>query len=618
MTNNHIQSLIDRAQAENYKGNFLESEYFATESISFLRSNSTEDAGMSHLLLSRALCELAFSFRKRGEGLGNESLAAAEEAYTLALEAGSRIDIAHTMAAIAGSYHYLSDYSLSLEWYAKALEMYEELGDTVGIAKIKMYSGMTHKTLGDYQRALQNYSESKPIFEELGAMALLAEVSSELAYIYKVIGSYDITLEFYGRSLALFQEIGNSRMIAGITANIGAVYMEQNDSEKALEYFGKAFTILEEIGDKHFKAVITWNMGVVYLGLLDYTAAMEYFKRSLAMYELIDLQGGIATATGGIGEIYANEKYEGYDAVKAEEYLLKSIAINDKLGLKTEYDYHFILTELYTRQKRWEEAFAMFKTYHELQKEVQNEQVKKQADKLENERRTAEQEKLLAVERALATATNDILANILPQTITNRLLQGEKKIADTHENVSVLFADIVGFTQLSSQLPAGELIDILDIVFTQFDTICKKHGLEKIKTIGDAYMAVCGAPVAVENHAEHAALAALEMLENFTIEQKFSVPIDLDFRIGLHSGSVVAGIIGKNKYSYDLWGDAVNTASRMESHGEEGKIHVSEEFMRALSLSSPSSPSSLRFVERGEMAIKGKGTMKTYFLEHTI
>jgi len=211
-----------------------------------------------------------------------------------------------------------------------------------------------------------------------------------------------------------------------------------------------------------------------------------------------------------------------------------------------------------------------------------------------------------------AHATDEILANILPPTITERLLKGEKKIADTHEQVSVLFVDIVGFTTLSTKIPARELIDILDTIFTRFDTICKKHGLEKIKTIGDAYMAVCGAPVALEDHAQRAAQAALEMLEGVVIEQKFSIPVELGVRIGLHTGSVVAGIIGENKYSYDLWGDAVNTASRMESHGEAGKIHVSEEFKHAVETLHATS---LQFIRRGEMDIKGKGIMSTFFLE---
>ncbi|MBS1538438.1 MAG: hypothetical protein JST20_11905, partial [Bacteroidetes bacterium] len=259
-------------------------------------------------------------------------------------------------------------------------------------------------------------------------------------------------------------------------------------------------------------------------------------------------------------------------------------------------------------------AYEHYKLYHNLEKEVLNQSIRKQADKFDLERKQAEREKQLAIERARSKATDEILSNILPPTITDRLLKGEKKIADTHENVSVLFADIVGFTQLSSQLPAGELIDILDMIFTRFDMICKKHGLEKIKTIGDAYMAVCGAPIAVENHAERTALVAIEMLENFSSDQRISVPEDLEFRIGLHSGSVVAGIIGENKYSYDLWGDAVNTASRMESHGEPGKIHVSDEFRNML-ISTSLNELPIQFIKRGEIDIKGKGMMKTYFME---
>jgi len=229
-----------------------------------------------------------------------------------------------------------------------------------------------------------------------------------------------------------------------------------------------------------------------------------------------------------------------------------------------------------------------------------------------------ESENALAAERAHAMATNNILSNILPPNIRDRLINGEKRIADRYDNVSVLFVDIVGFTELATKIEADDLIDVLDRVFTKFDTICKRHGLEKIKTIGDAYMAVCGAPIAYDNHAERAASAALEMLEECSGDAQIGVDsceieVDLIFRIGLHSGSVVAGILGENKYAYDVWGDAVNTASRMESYGESGKIHVSQEFVRAIGAAS----ANFHFTPRGEMLINGKGSMKTYFLERS-
>ncbi len=315
---------------------------------------------------------------------------------------------------------------------------------------------------------------------------------------------------------------------------------------------------------------------------------------------------------GWLGQLYNREQFDGYDNERAIEYLQRSIATIRALEVH-EFEFrnsYKLLVQLFKKRGDTAKALEALEKYMELEHEVRSVEARKQATKFDYEHKTAEREKTLAVERALSKATREILANILPPTITERLLNGEKKIADSHQCVSVLFIDIVGFTKMSTKLPAGELIDILDIVFTRFDTICKKHGLEKIKTIGDAYMAVCGAPVAVENHAERTALAALEMLEDFSMEQRFSVPIDLGFRIGLHSGSVVAGIIGENKYAYDLWGDAVNTASRMESHGEAGKIHASEEFRNSVG-------SEFIFSERGEMEIKGKGKMKTYFLEQT-
>ena len=394
--------------------------------------------------------------------------------------------------------------------------------------------------------------------------------------------------------------------MALLTGNIGVVYQFLEEYTTALEYYGKALAVYEELNDTSGIARITGNIGIVYHSLKDFDNGLHYFYRALATHEERGEKSEIARVTGNIGSIYASEEYDGYDAEKAEELLLRAVSISDEIGAKAFLVGQYLsLADIYERAHRDSEALRYFKKHIAVKDEVHIEEIKKQAE--ENER-----EKALAVERALAGATTEILANILPTSITERLLKGEKKIADQYEHVSVLFIDIVGFTLISAKLPARELIDILDSIFSRFDSICKKHGLEKIKTIGDAYMAVCGAPIVCADHAERAARAALEMLDNISVEQRFSIPINVGCRIGLHVGSVVAGIIGDNKYSYDLWGDAVNTASRMESHGEAGKIHVSEEFKHAVETQNIAS---LHFIERGEIDIKGKGTMKTYFLE---
>ena len=197
-----------------------------------------------------------------------------------------------------------------------------------------------------------------------------------------------------------------------------------------------------------------------------------------------------------------------------------------------------------------------------------------------------------------------LLRNILPETVATRLLSGERTIADYFENVSVLFADIEGFTSLSRRLKAQELVQLLNKIFSHFDSLAEVLGLEKIKTIGDAYMVGAGLPHAAEDHAQRCFAMAQGMLRVLEDEnQHLTEPLRL--RIGIASGPVVAGVIGQNKFIYDLWGDTVNTASRMESSGVPGEIHITEATMVALG-------DSAEFVDRGEIEIKGIGKMRTY------
>jgi adenylate cyclase len=203
--------------------------------------------------------------------------------------------------------------------------------------------------------------------------------------------------------------------------------------------------------------------------------------------------------------------------------------------------------------------------------------------------------------------SQQLLNNLLPEPIAERLKQTQGMIADSYDDISVLFADIVGFTRLSTQVSPKELVDLLNVLFSGFDMIAEKRGLEKIKTMGDAYMVASGLPIPMKNHAEAAAEMALEMQDEVA---RFSSMIgeNISVRIGINSGPVVAGVIGIKKSIYDLWGDTVNVASRMESTGIPGKIQVTENTYSQLK-------QKFHFINRGEIPVKGKGFMNVYILE---
>lgn len=199
-----------------------------------------------------------------------------------------------------------------------------------------------------------------------------------------------------------------------------------------------------------------------------------------------------------------------------------------------------------------------------------------------------------------------LLLNILPEKIAVTLKERNQVIADEFKETSVLFADIVNFTQLSAQLSPQRVVELLNELFSYFDTLAHNYGVEKIKTIGDCYMVAAGVPVPSPNHAHVLACLALDMLE-YVGGQRFLNGIRLDMRIGINSGPLVAGIIGQRKFIYDLWGDTVNTASRMESHGATGRIQISRATFELLR-------DDFVCEAAGEVLVKGKGKMDVWYL----
>ena len=225
---------------------------------------------------------------------------------------------------------------------------------------------------------------------------------------------------------------------------------------------------------------------------------------------------------------------------------------------------------------------------------------------LEKKRLRDTERDLLNQVRQAQEKSEALLLNILPRSIADRLKAGESTIVDTFPSVTVLFADLAGFTELSTRISGAELVLLLNELFTTFDLLAQEQGLEKIKTIGDAYMVVGGLPVPRTDHAHAVAELALNMVA--AVNEKFAdsrFPIRI--RIGISSGPVVAGVIGRNKFSYDLWGDTVNTASRMESYGEAGTIQVSNETYKLLAQDYP-------FTPRNLTQVKGKGDLTAWRL----
>ena len=537
------------------------------------------------------------------------------EYYSTALhineEIGNKKSIANNLLNIGIVYENLSDYPKALKYYQKALQINEEIGNKVGIANNLGNIGIVYWRLSEFSKALEFYSKSLQINEEIGNKVGITANFGNIGLIYQNLSDYPKALEYYQKALLINEEIKNKNIIAINFGNIGNVYFNLSDYPSALEYYHKALLINEEIGNKGGSAGNLLNIGKVYNYLSDYPKALEYYSKALHINEEIGHKSGIARNIVNIGNLYATTESTFYDAIKAEEYLQKALVITEEIGAKQMLGEAY--KELHTlrlNQEHYKEALEYYKKSLVLEKEIHSEEATKKAQQFDQRRKIEEDERARQLKLARFQEQERIFHNILPIAIANRLIEGEQTIAEAYENVSIFFSDIVGFTTLSSRIEPAELVKGLNTIFTTFDRIGTKYGLEKIKTIGDAYMAVCGIPESYLDHSTRAAKFALEVndvLQTLELNEEFS---KLQFRIGLHSGSVVAGIIGEKKFAYDVWGDAVNVASRMESNSEAGRIHISEAFAKSIE-----SNSEFSITPRGEINIKGKGAMKTFWLE---
>jgi class 3 adenylate cyclase/tetratricopeptide (TPR) repeat protein len=464
----------------------------------------------------------------------------------------------------------------------------------------------------------------------------------------------DIALEYYFKALKISEEIGDKKGIARKLGNIGTIYKEQKipDYQKALEYYVNALKYYEETGEKRGIAVTLENISWVYSDQHQYKKAIAGLNRALQIVEEIGEPRWIMYYYGTIGEAYYNMaadtslKYrKTLNSLSKNEkaqllsqslvYLLKAVETGKQIEApKQMIDWYKYISNANKELGNWQSAYIYSVLSDKLYYDVFTQEKDLKIANLEAKRETELKQKEIELQKTrlekarlqlISVAggflgliiivlliylsrrkSERLLRNILPAKIVRRLKKKEKPIADMFENAAVVFADIVDFTGFSKDKDPHQVIEVLTDIFGRMDALSDKFGLEKIKTIGDCYMAASGLPVPVHNSVENVArfaIACRDMMRDYKTNDGQSINI----RIGMDSGQVIAGVIGEKRFSYDLWGDIVNTASRMEALGIEGEIQVTENVAKRLQG---------KFItrERGEQDVKGKGKMKTWLL----
>lgn len=504
-------------------------------------------------------------------------------------------------------FYSLSEFSTAIIYLEKALEVHKNLEFKDKFADNLKNIGVVYDRLSDYPKALEYYEKSIQIYSEIKNKLGVANNFTNLGIVYHRLFEYEKALKYHNESLLINQSIQNIEGIAVNFGNIGNVYIVLKKYTLALENLQKALHMQESSNYKMAVAGNLGNIGIVYLYLKQYEKALEYFFKALQINKEIGNLRGLAINLANISSVY-NDQGKFTLALKTSK---QSFSIAKKIEAKDLINTHFDLSyKVVEKQGKYKEALNFYKKSMLILDEIQSEVTKKNAILFDQKRILEEDEKARQLKFVRFQEQEKIFHKILPISIANRLIEGEQTIAESFDNICIFFSDLVGFTTLSSFISPTELVQGLNKIFTAFDRIGSKYGLERIKTIGDAYMAVCGVPTPIEDQSYRTTKFAIEIVDLLdTIELGDSFK-GLQIRIGLHSGNVVAGIIGETKFAYDVWGDAVNVASRMESHSEPGRIHISETFAKSIE-----HYPEFKLIPRGEINIKGKGTMNTFWLE---
>lgn len=541
------------------------------------------------------------------------------QSINIAQQMGNHAAKASPLGNIGNTYIAQGNYPKALDYFNQCLKIQRQIDNQRGVAQMLNNIGLIYDNQGDYSNAMDYYSQCIKIHEELNEQSGMAKALYNVGNIHLTQSNYSEALDYHKRSLEISEQMGDQGVVALSLAGLARIYQQQGYNDKAMDVHSQSLMIFEKLGDQPRLAGELSSIGYIYSINGDYLKALDYCEKS---YEIALSVGVLAQQKGACQCLYNTYKAMG-KGNEALEFLEKVNVINDSLNAEE------------TTRKLQQMEFAKVVLQDSIAKaeearlvEASHQEEMRQGEKTRNilgsvgglvlilagglYGRVRYIRKSKAVLQTEKDRSDNLLLNILPADIAAELKEKGKADARDFDMVSILFTDFKGFTEASAKLSAQDLVAEINTCFEAFDGIMSKYKIEKIKTIGDAYMAAGGLPVPEEDSVKNTVLAALEMqsfISNRKAEMDASGKPAFEMRVGIHTGPVVAGIVGVKKFQYDIWGDTVNTASRVESAGEVGKVNISQATYELLK-----SDSHFTFESRGKIEAKGKGEMHMYFV----
>jgi class 3 adenylate cyclase/Tfp pilus assembly protein PilF len=581
----------------------------------------------------------------------NKSIEFGIKARDLATKINFQKGIAFANKNIGIAYYMQSKNIEAIQTWNKAMEIFKNIGDKTGQANILSNIGALYFNQAEDTKAIENYLQSLKIAEELNDSLRIATVLSNIGSVYlNKKATYDKALDYFNRALPICESLKDNNELGTVFVNIGETYYKKGEAKKALEYFKKSLEVYHESENIPYSYIY---IGKVYAESGDYDNAIKNQFLAYKIAKKLDGKLDIARALVGLASTY-KLKSEHITAIK---YFLEGIPIAKEIKANIELkDLYQGLSESYKSVSDYSNAYKYQslllgikdtlynnETDKKLGSIVFNFEIEKKEGKIKLLTKDKKiQEEVIHRQKIIRNTfiigfaiviifagvffkqrnkikkekhrSEELLLNILPEETAEELKNTGQAKAKSFDSVTVLFTDFKDFTKLSEVLTPKQLVNEINECFSAFDKIMTKYGIEKIKTIGDAYMAAGGLPTTNETHPQDVVKAALD-IRDFMIEHKAKKEAagELFFRIriGVHTGPVVAGIVGIKKFAYDIWGDTVNTASRMESSGDVGKVNVSGTTYQLIK-------DHFTCTYRGKLAAKNKGEIDMYFVEEEI